>query len=125
MRADICPSAILTEAAFANALLVLAAVGGSTNAVVHLCAIAGRRGIRLPLEAFDAASRAVPVLVDVAPIGRHPIAAFDAAGGLPVLLASMEDLLHNDVLTVEGRPALVGRRQASCARRHRRDPSPR
>ena len=100
VRAGICPSTVLTEAAFANAMLVLAAVGGSTNAIVHLCAIAGRRGIALPLEAFDAASRAVPVLADIAPVGRHHIAAFDAAGGLPVLLAGLEDLLDNDVVTV-------------------------
>ena len=100
VRDDIRPSAILTPAAFDNALLALAAVGGSTNAIVHLCAIAGRRGITLEMEAFDDAARTVPVLADIAPVGRHHIAAFDAAGGLPVLLHELRPFLHRDLVTV-------------------------
>jgi len=95
-------SEILTPAAFANALTVLAAVGGSTNAIVHLCALAGRRNIPLPLDAFDAAARRVPVLVDVLPGGRADIAAFDAAGGVPVLLRELADIIDFDVPTVTG-----------------------
>ncbi len=95
-------SEILTPAAFANALTVLAAVGGSTNAIVHLCALAGRRNIPLPLEAFDAAAHRVPVLVDVLPGGRAGIAAFDAAGGVPVLLRELAEIIDFDVPTVTG-----------------------
>lgn len=102
VRAGITAGAVLTRAAFGNAALALAAIGGSTNAVIHLCAIAGRRGIRLPLEAFDEASRRVPVLADIAPVGRHSIAAFDSAGGVPALLRQIADLLDHGVTTVAG-----------------------
>ncbi len=83
------PDGVLTKEAFTLALRALAAIGGSTNAVVHLCAIAGRRRIALALEDFDEAARDVPVLADVAPIGRHTIAAFDAAGGVRAVLDRM------------------------------------
>lgn len=85
----ITPERLLTAEAFALALRTLAAIGGSTNAVVHLCAIAGRRRIPLALDDFDAAAREVPVLADVAPIGRHNIASFDAAGGVQTVLERM------------------------------------
>ena len=99
-RTGTTPSTILDDAAFGNALLVLAAIGGSTNAVVHLCALAGRRGLSLPLDAFDEAARRVPVLVDVAPTGSRRIRAFDEAGGVPALLAVLEPLLDQGVTTV-------------------------
>jgi len=105
VRADVRPSAVLTRAAFSNALVVLAATGGSTNAIVHLCAIAGRRAITLDLADFDAAARAVPVLVDVAPVGRGHIADYDAAGGTPALLVELAEHLDRDVVTVnDGAP---------------------
>jgi len=103
VRDDVRPSDILTAAAFGNAMRALAAVGGSTNAIVHLCAIAGRRGIALPLASFDEAAAQVPLLVDVAPVGRQHIAAFDAAGGVPTLLAQLDRVLDHDVITVHGR----------------------
>ncbi len=81
---------ILTPESFRRALLALAAVGGSTNAIIHLCAIAGRRMIPLRLEDFDDAARRAPVLADVVPIGRNTIAAFDAAGGVQALLRMAE-----------------------------------
>ncbi|MTD58529.1 dihydroxy-acid dehydratase domain-containing protein [Amycolatopsis pithecellobii] len=80
----------LTRAAFERALRALAAIGGSTNAIVHLIAIAGRRRIGLSLDDLAAAARAVPVLADVQPIGRHTIAAFDAAGGIQAVLSALE-----------------------------------
>lgn len=96
----ITPAKILTPAAFTNALLVLAAIGGSTNAIVHLCAIAGRRNIRLALEDFDRAAASVPVLADILPAGRHTIAAFDAAGGVPALLHELREVLDFAVTTI-------------------------
>lgn len=101
---NITPATILTKPAFENALTVLAAVGGSTNAVVHVAAIAGRRGIELDLDTVDAVSRRTPVLADVAPIGTQHIAAFDDAGGVPALQTELGDLLDHDVTTVSRRP---------------------
>jgi len=83
---------ILTPESFRRALLALAALGGSTNAIIHLCAIAGRLMVPLPLEDFDKAAQETPVLADVAPIGAHTIAAFDAAGGVQAVLAELEQV---------------------------------
>ena len=91
VAAGVRPEQVLTREAFAVALRALAAVGGSTNAVLHLCAIAGRRMVPLALDDFDAAARTTPVLADVAPIGRHTIAAFDAAGGLQEVLRRLAE----------------------------------
>lgn len=90
VRIGLSPEKVLTPAAFRRALHALAAAGGSTNAIIHLCAIAGRRMVPLQLEDFATAALEVPVLADVAPIGRHNIAAFDAAGGLQELLRSVD-----------------------------------
>lgn len=89
VRAGTTPEQVLTPAAFARALRALAALGGSTNAVIHLCAIAGRRLVPLRLSDVDEAARTTPVLADVAPVGRHTIAAFDAAGGVQEVLRRM------------------------------------
>ncbi|HLQ44216.1 MAG TPA: dihydroxy-acid dehydratase, partial [Planctomycetaceae bacterium] len=83
------PSRILTLAAFDNAIRALLALGGSTNAVVHLIAIAGRRNIRLPLSRFDELSQSTPFLVNLAPSGKHLMDAFHAAGGLPAVMAEL------------------------------------
>lgn len=92
VRGGITPETILTLESFRRALRVLAALGGSTNAIIHLCAIAGRRMVALQLEDFDKAAQDTPVLADVAPIGAHTIAAFDAAGGVQALLAELEEV---------------------------------
>ena len=97
VREGLTPERILTPEAFRRALLALAAVGGSTNAIIHLCAIAGRRMVPLRLEDFDDAALDAPVLADVAPIGTHTIAAFDAAGGIQAVLAKLEHHAHSDV----------------------------
>jgi dihydroxy-acid dehydratase len=104
VREELRPSAILTQKAFENAIRVCAAIGGSTNAVIHLIAIAGRRGIRLPLSLFDELFNATPRLVNLQPSGEYLMHHFHLAGGLPALLKQMEPLLHLDCLTVSGQP---------------------
>ncbi len=97
------PDRIMTPTAFANALRLLLAVGGSTNGLVHLSAIAGRRGIAVDLEAFDAMSRETPVLVDLKPSGAHYMEDLFKAGGLAPILRELAPLLDLDCLTVTGR----------------------
>ena len=94
---------ILTEKAFENAMRVLLAIGGSTNAIVHLTAIAGRLGFEVDLKALDRMGRETPVLVDLKPSGQHYMEHFDAAGGMTTLLRELKPLLHLDALTVTGR----------------------
>lgn len=94
---------ILTPAAFSNAIRVLLAIGGSTNAIVHLAAIAGRLGIGIDLEALDRMGRETPVLLDLKPSGRHYMEDFHKAGGVATLLRELAPLLHLDALTVTGR----------------------
>ncbi|MFC6085973.1 L-arabinonate dehydratase [Sphaerisporangium aureirubrum] len=100
---DLRPSHILTAEAFADAVTAVLALGGSTNAVIHLIAMARRRGIDLTLDDFDAASRKVPVLADLRPSGTYLMEDFYLAGGLPALLSRVTDLLHPDRPTVTGR----------------------
>jgi dihydroxy-acid dehydratase len=96
------PAAILTPGAFANAIAVLMAIGGSTNAVLHLVALAGRLGIELPLELFDEIVRRTPRLVDVKPAGLHLFADFGRAGGVPALMRLLLERLDGGCLTVTG-----------------------
>ena len=103
VREDLRPSKILTPAAFDNAIRALLALGGSTNAVVHLIAMAGRRNIRLPLSRFDELARTTPFLVNLMPSGQHLMDRFHAAGGLSAVLAEIRDLLNLDCLTVTGK----------------------
>jgi dihydroxy-acid dehydratase len=98
------PSAQLSRASFLNAIVALAAIGGSTNAVVHLLAIAGRLGIDLSLDDFDRTGSGVPLLVDLQPAGRHLMEDFHRAGGLLAVLREVRDLLDPAALTVTGRP---------------------
>jgi dihydroxy-acid dehydratase len=97
------PSHILTPAAFDNAIRVLHAIGGSTNAVIHLIAIAGRLGIGLPLERFDELSRTTPFLLDLKPAGRFLMEDFFDAGGVPALVGELAPLLDLTAPTVTGR----------------------
>jgi len=100
---DLRPSRILTRAAFENAVRVNAAIGGSTNAAIHLIAIAGRLRVPLALDDFDLLARAVPTLVNLMPSGRYLMEDFAYAGGLPAVMAELGELLHRDALTVSGR----------------------
>jgi dihydroxy-acid dehydratase len=98
------PSAILHKGAFHNAIVALAALGGSTNAVVHLLAIAGRAGVELTLDDFDRVGAGVPLLVDLQPAGRFLMEDLHRAGGLHAVLAEVADLLDPEPITVTGRP---------------------
>jgi dihydroxy-acid dehydratase len=100
---DLKPTDILTAAAFDNAIVTVLALGGSTNAIVHLVAMARRAGIPLDLDRFDALSTKTPVLADVRPSGRFLMEDFYYAGGLRALLGEVRDLLALDCLTVNGR----------------------
>ena len=97
------PSDFLTMASFENTIAVDMAIGGSTNAFIHLVALAGRCGFALDLKKFDDISRRVPVLADIRPSGRFLMEDFFYAGGLRALMGEMKDLLHLDALTVNGR----------------------
>jgi dihydroxy-acid dehydratase len=98
------PSSLLTRGSFLNAIVALAAIGGSTNAVVHLLAIAGRLGIHLTQDDFDSTGSQVPLLVDLQPAGRFLMEDFFRAGGLHAVLHEVQDLLDPTALTVTGTP---------------------
>ena len=97
------PSEIMSEAAFRNALVVMQAIGGSTNALIHLTAAAGRLGAKIDLAEVDALGREVPVLVDLKPSGRHYMEHFHWAGGVPRLMHELAGVLDLDARTVEGK----------------------
>jgi L-arabonate dehydrase len=97
------PSDILTREAFENAIRALHAISGSTNAIIHLIAFAGRVGVDLPLSLFDELCATTPWLVNLKPAGEHLMEDFYYAGGLPAVLTQIRDLLHLDALTVTGR----------------------
>jgi L-arabonate dehydrase len=97
------PSDLLTREAFENAIRALHAISGSTNAIIHLIAYAGRLGVELPLSLFDELCETTPWLVNLKPAGDHLMEDFYYAGGLPAVLHQIRDLLHLDALTVTGR----------------------
>jgi len=97
------PSQFLTREAFDNAITVLLAVGGSTNAVIHLLALAGRCGVELDLDRFDQLSRQTPMLANVRPSGAHLVEQLFHAGGVPALMKELEPLLETGAATVTGR----------------------
>jgi dihydroxy-acid dehydratase len=97
------PDRIMTPAAFENALRMLLAIGGSTNGIVHLAAIAGRLGIAVDLQGFDRMGRKTPVLVDLKPTGSHYMEDLYKAGGAAIILRELKPLLNLDALTVTGR----------------------
>ncbi len=102
VKEDVRLSHILTRHAFENAIKTLAAIGGSTNAVIHLLAMAGRIGVPLKLDDFELGSN-MPNLVDIQPSGKHLMEDFYYAGGLPTVLKSIGDSLHKDALTANGK----------------------
>jgi dihydroxy-acid dehydratase len=104
VKQDRKPSDILTKESFLNAIVAVAACGGSTNSVVHLLAIAGRLGIDLKLEDFDEAGRGVPLLVNLQPSGKFLMDDLYRAGGVLSVLAKVKDLLHQEPITVTGKP---------------------
>ncbi|OWT61893.1 IlvD/Edd family dehydratase [Candidimonas nitroreducens] len=103
IKAGLTPERILTPQAFENALRVLFAIGGSTNGLIHLTAVAGRMGIRVDLAQVDRMSAETPVLLDLKPSGDHYMEDFHKAGGLATVLRELRPFLHLDALTVTGR----------------------
>jgi dihydroxy-acid dehydratase len=103
LRLGITPDKILTREAFENAIAVHAAVGGSTNALLHLPAMAHELGIQLTIDDFDRIHRKVPVLANVKTTGHYPVEYFYYAGGVPKVMMEISDLLHLDCLTVTGK----------------------
>ncbi|MBO0810448.1 MAG: dihydroxy-acid dehydratase [Microlunatus sp.] len=100
---DLTPGQILTKEAFENAIIVHAAVGGSTNALLHVPEIAWEAGVEVTIDDFDRLHRQVPVLADLQTTGRHPAEYFWYAGGVPALMLQLRDLLHLDCITVTGK----------------------
>ena len=103
VKEDLKISKILTRAAFENAIRVNAAVGGSSNFIIHLTAIAGRIGVELNLEDFDTLGSSMPLLVNLMPSGAYLMEDFYYAGGLPVVIKEIASRLHMDVITVNGK----------------------
>jgi dihydroxy-acid dehydratase len=114
---DLKLSAILTRKAFENSIVTNAAVGGSTNLIIHLQAIAGRVGVDLNLEDFDKIGGKIPLLVNMMPSGKYLMEDFFYAGGLPVVLKELGNLLHQQVITVNGKTILENNKNAQCYNR--------
>ncbi|MFN2110763.1 MAG: dihydroxy-acid dehydratase, partial [Anaerolineae bacterium] len=115
--ANLCPRDVMTQAAFENAIAVDMALGGSTNTVLHLPAVANDAGIKLPLTAFDAISKRTPYLIKLSPAGPHHIQDLDEAGGIPAVMAELngKGVIHGDLPTVTGKT--VGENIATARRR--------
>jgi dihydroxy-acid dehydratase len=103
VKENLRPSRVMTRPAFENAIRMLACVAGSTNAVIHLIAIAGRVGVDLPLSLFDQLSKTTPVLVNLKPSGKYLMEDLFYAGGVSAVLKEMSPLLHADAMTVSGK----------------------
>lgn len=103
VKEDLKISKILTRKAFENSIVVNAAIGGSTNFILHLLAIAGRIGVELNLEDFDRIGSNIPLLANLKPSGKYLMEDFYYAGGLPVVIREMKQYLHNDLITVNGK----------------------
>jgi dihydroxy-acid dehydratase len=114
VKEDLRMSKILTRNAFENAIHTNAAIGGSTNAVVHLLAVAGRIGVELKLDDWDKLGSNVPCLVDIQPSGRFLMEDFFYAGGLPVVMKEISHLLHLDAITANGKSLGENIAAASC-----------
>jgi len=114
IQEDLKPSRILTREAFENAITVMMALGGSTNAVVHLIAIAGRLGIEITLEDFQRISAKTPFIANLRPSGDYLMEDFYYAGGLPAVMKELLPLLHQDCLTVTGRTIGENVSEAKC-----------
>jgi dihydroxyacid dehydratase/phosphogluconate dehydratase len=114
---DLRPSRILTLQALENAIRLLMALGGSTNAIIHLVALAGRLGLELPLSIFDEISRTTPVVANVKPSGKHLMEDFHYAGGVPAVLKEISSLLHLNSLTVTGKTLGENISRAACFNR--------
>lgn len=114
VKEDLTLSKILTRKAFENAIVTNAAVGGSTNLIIHLIAIARRIGVDLKLEDFDSVGSHIPLLVNLMPSGKYLMEDFFYAGGLPVVMKELGNLLHQDIITANGKTFLENYAKAKC-----------
>ena len=103
VKEDVTMSKILTRKAFENAIMVNAAIGGSTNVVIHLLAIAGRSGIELNIDDFDKYSQQIPLLANIQPSGTNYMEDLYYSGGLPALIKEMKTIIHNEAITINGK----------------------
>ncbi len=117
VKEELVISKILTPKAFENAIIVNAAIGGSTNSIVHLTAIARRIGVPLKLDDFDRFGSKIPLLVNLIPSGKYLMEDFYYAGGVPVVINELKDHLHNDALTVNGSTIGENNKDAVCYNR--------
>jgi L-arabonate dehydrase len=117
VKEDLRMSKILTREAFENAVRVLSAIGGSTNAVIHLIAIAGRLGVEFTVEDIDRLGADVPCLLNLMPSGKYLMEDFYYAGGLPVVIKELGDLIHRDVITANGKTMGENVADATCYNR--------
>ena len=117
VKEDLRISKILQRKAFENAIRVVGAIGGSTNAVIHLLAIAGRVGVDLSLKDWDTLGRDVPCLLNLMPSGKYLMEDFYYAGGLPAIIRELGDLIHRDALTVNGKTIGENVAEAPCYNR--------
>ena len=117
VKDDLKISKILTREAFENAIIVNAAIGGSTNAIIHLLAIAGRIGVELELDDFDKIGSDIPLLVNLMPSGKFLMEDFYYSGGLPAVIKELKDLIHKDALTVNGKTIWENNQAAPCHNR--------
>jgi dihydroxy-acid dehydratase len=117
VKENIKMSDILTRSAFENAIKINSAVGGSTNFVIHLTALAGRIGVDLSLEDFDRLGSDMPLLLNLMPSGKYLMEDFYYAGGLPVIIDQLRDIIHSDCLTVNGKTLGENCKGAPCYNR--------
>ena len=118
VKRGITPSDIITRTSLENAIRVSMAIGGSTNMVIHLVALAGRLGIDLPLDLFDSISRSTPFIVNVKPSGEYMMNEVFEAGGVPAVMKELEPLLHTDCITVTGKSIGENLQTATRSRDH-------
>ena len=114
VREDLRITDVLTRAAFENAIMVNAAIGGSTNVMIHLTAIAGRLGIELPIDDFDRIGSCLPLLANLMPAGQYLMEDFYYAGGLPVIIRELGERLNANTVSVNGRSIVENSREAVC-----------
>ena len=117
VKEDLRPSRIMTDAALENSIRLLMALGGSTNAMVHLVALAGRLGLELPLTLFDELALTTPFIANVKPSGKYLMEDFSYAGGVPAVLKEISPLLHLDVITATGKTLGENLSRAACFNR--------
>jgi L-arabonate dehydrase len=117
VKEELRPSRVLTPHAFENAIRLAVALGGSTNAVIHLVAVAGRLGFQIPLTQFDSLSRSTPYIVNVQPSGKYLMEHLYYAGGVPAVMKEILPLLHGEELTVTGKSIAENVANARCFNR--------